>query len=135
MERAFKPLKGSLDNGVAILSGSWAIGSTGAVGTKTGGGGLTLSRSDVGTYSVQLNGNKGAAAAVSAILFFAANVVTSDADPSNDTAAIMARPLSKSASAGTMGFQTFDEAGVARDPASGAAIQFMCHVRISGAVR
>lgn len=135
LERAFKPFKGTLDNGVAVICGNWAIGATGAVGAKVGATGMTLTRSGVGTYSIQLTGLKGVSARVNAILSCMVNVVTSDADPSNDTAAIDARVLTFVASTGIITFQTFDEAGAVQDPASGAFIMVDCKVRISAAIR
>jgi hypothetical protein len=135
MERAFKPLKGSLDNAVAILSGNWAIGSSGAVGTKVGGTGLLLARTGTGTYTVQLKGHKNTSCGVPALLFVGCGVVTSDADPTNDTDAISARVLSMVASTGLITIQTFDEAGVVRDPASGAKLMVTVHAQLSSATR
>lgn len=135
MEKAFKPIKGTLDDGVCIISGNWAIGATGAVSTKTRARGVTLTRSDVGTYSLQLNGYRNASASVPAILHCGVNVITSDADPSNDNAAILARVLTMVPATGVVTFQTLDEAGVARDPASGAKVSIALFFCVSSAVR
>lgn len=129
-ERIFRKLHGTLDDGLVILTGSWAIGATGAVGAKTAGVGLTLARSDVGTYTVQATA-EGAAASVYAFPFADMVVMTSDADPTNDTAAIDARPLSAVGSTGLVTFQTFDEAGVVRDPASGASVKVFILAKVS----
>lgn len=51
-DRMTYPIAGSLTRGLTILAGSWAIGSTGAVGTKTCGEGMTLTRTDVGDYTI-----------------------------------------------------------------------------------
>lgn len=111
----------SPDRDVFECSGYWAIGATGAVGAQTKATGLSLARSDVGTYTLSLK--NGANAAYAPFIHYAhVEVVTSDADPTNDTAAIQARVTAFSASSGTVSFQTFDEAGVAADPASGAVL-------------
>lgn len=68
MSQIFRPFYGTPDDKVAVLHGNWAIGATGAVGTKTGGRGMTLTRTGVGLYTIQLTGSKGAAARVYAIL-------------------------------------------------------------------
>lgn len=135
MEKAFKPLKGTLDDGVCIISGNWAIGATGAVGAKTRARGITLTRTGVGTYSLQLNGHRNGSAGVPAILHADVDVITSDADPTNDTDAISARVLTMTASTGVVTFQTFDEGGVARDPASGAKVTLLLVFVVSSAVR
>jgi len=51
-DRMTYPIAGSLTRGLTILAGSWAIGSTGAVGAKTCGEGMTLTRTDVGDYTI-----------------------------------------------------------------------------------
>jgi hypothetical protein len=135
MTRAFKPVRGTLDNEVVEFHGNWAIGATGAVGAQVGARGCGLSRSGTGTYVVQLAGLNGASARVPFILAAHPRVVTSDADPSNDTDAIEARVLSFSASAGTVTFQTYDEAGVVRDPASGAYIMLSLYCSLSQSTR
>jgi hypothetical protein len=121
MEKAFKPLKGTLDDGVVLISGNWAIGASGAVSTKTRARGVTLTRTAAGTYSLQLNGYRNASA--------------SDADPTNDAAAISARVLTMTASTGIVTFQTFDEAGVAADPASGAKVSILLVFAVVSAAR
>ncbi len=135
MARPFKPMHGTLDNGVCEFHGNWAIGETGAVGAQVGANGLGLTRSGTGTYVVQCKGLNGASARVAYILAAHPRVVTSDADPSNDTDAIEARVLSFSASAGTVTIQTYDEAGVVRDPVSGALIMLSLYVSLSQALR
>jgi hypothetical protein len=135
MEKAFKPLKGTLDDGVVLISGNWAIGASGAVSTKTRARGVTLTRTAAGTYSLQLNGYRNASASVPAILHCGVNVITSDADPTNDAAAISARVLTMTASTGIVTFQTFDEAGVAADPASGAKVSILLVFAVVSAAR
>lgn len=54
-DRMMQPLGGSLSRGVVILAGRWAIGSAGAVGTKTCGEGMTLSRTGTGAYTITLS--------------------------------------------------------------------------------
>lgn len=135
MEKAFKPLKGTLDDGVCIISGNWAIGASGAVSTKTRARGVTLTRTGAGTYSLQLNGYRNASATVPAILHCSVNVVTSDADPTNDTDAFVARVLTMVPATGVVTFQTFDEGGVVRDPASGAKVSILLVFCVSSAVR
>lgn len=129
MEKAFKPMKGTLDDGLCVITGNWAIGASGAVSTKTRARGVTLTRTGAGTYSLQLNGYRNGSTAVADICHCTVNVITSDADPTNDTDAIDARVLTMVASTGVVTFQTFDEGGVARDPVSGAKISialFFC---------
>lgn len=126
-----KPFRGAFDSGMAIMAGRWAIGGTGAVGAKTAGVGLTLTRDDVGLYTVQLTAN-GADASAPAIVFADAQVVNDDSDPSNDTGAIAGRVLTSVASTGVITLTTYDEAGVARDPASGAALCVFVLVKLSG---
>lgn len=135
MEKAFKPLKGTQDDGVCLIAGHWAIGATGAVGAKTRARGITLTRSDVGTYSLQLTGYRGASCKVSAIMHCGISVVEDDADPTNDNGAILARPLTYSPSTGVVTFQTFDEVGVVRDPASGSLVSIALFFSIVGQAR
>lgn len=135
MARGLKPLAGCLENKMAVLAGNWAIGATGAVGAKVGGKGLTLARTGVGTYTAQITSVGSVAARVPAILSAHFECVTSDADPSNDTDAISTRVLSFVASTGLITFQTFDEAGVVRDPVSGAFIMATVFVKLSSATR
>ena len=54
-DRDFQPPKGSLTRRLVTLSGRWAIGATGAVGTKTNGEGMTLTRNSAGNYTVTLD--------------------------------------------------------------------------------
>lgn len=135
MEKAFKPIKGTLDDGVCIISGNWAIGATGAVGAKTRARGVTLTRTNTGLYSLQLNGYRNGSASVPAILHCSINVVTSDADPTNDTDAFDVQVQTMVASTGVVTFRTMDEGGVSRDPASGAKISILLVFAVSNAVR
>ena len=78
MAQSHRPLYGLLEDKVAIYAGTWAIGATGAVGTQTGGKGLTLTRTGVGLYTIQLTGSKGLAARVQALLHVHFGVVMND---------------------------------------------------------
>lgn len=135
MNRPLKPLAGTLDDGVVQMHGNWAIGATGAVGAQVGGKGMALSRSGVGTYVVQCKGLNGASCRFAKFLNANPRVITSDADPSDDTDAIEARILSFSASAGTVTIQTYDEAGVVKDPASGAYVAVSLFLSLSQSTR
>lgn len=135
MEKAFKPLKGTLDDGVCVISGNWAIGASGAVGAKVRARGVTLTRSNTGLYSLQLNGYRNGSAAVPAILHCSVNVVTSDADPTNDTAGYLSQVQTMVASTGIVTFRTLDEDGVSADPASGAKISILLVIAVVSAAR
>jgi hypothetical protein len=124
-----------LESRLAVLSGHWAIGSTGAVGAKVGALGLTLARTGTGTYTLQLTDSSGAAARASFILHPIVTVEEADADPTDDTGAYAARVLSVADSTGLITFQTHDEAFVARDPASGAFIRVTVLVKLSSYTR
>lgn len=131
MNRPFKPMAGTLDAGVVEMHGNWAIGASGAVGAQVGGKGMSLSRSDVGTYVIQCKGLNNASCRYANFLNCNPRVITSDADPSDDSAAIEARILSFSASAGTVTIQTYDESGAVQDPASGAYVAVSLYVSLS----
>lgn len=118
-----------------ILAGSWAIGASGAVGTKTGGSGMTLTRDAAGKYTVQLKGARQVSAGVPAILHATVSVFGQDHDSSNDAAGNMAKLISKSSSSGTVVFDVVDEAGVVAEAASGAEISVMVVVKLSGVTR
>lgn len=120
-----------LEHDVAVVVGNWAIGATGAVGAQTGARGATLTRTGVGTYTFQLVDSDGNAAKCPAILWVDFKVVEADANPADDTDAYLARPLTHDATTGAITFQTFDEALVARDPASGAYIMAFAVVKLS----
>lgn len=128
-------MKGSLENGLAVLVGKWAIGASGAVGAKTRGQGMSLSRTAAGSYTLQLTGVNGVSARVASIVHVSPKVVTSDTDPSNDAAAIDARTLSQTDSTGVILLQTFDEAGAVQDPASGAFLTVAVFVCTSASTR
>ena len=134
MNQSFKPLWGTLDPKVGILSGKWAIGASGAVGAQTGGSGLLLTRTAAGTYRLNLRHNGANARAVA---FLDANISLwlNDADPSDDTVGHQVKKLAISDSAGTLTFQLEDEAGVAAETASGAVISCTVYVKLSGAPR
>lgn len=119
--------------GTALLAGSWAIGATGAVGAKTGGKGLTLTRNSAGNYTVAIKGAGNVAARVPAMLFANAVAYVNDTDPSDDTDGYLVKPLAKSASGGTFSFQVVDEGGVVREVPSGAAIAVFLICKMSSA--
>lgn len=135
MTRAFKPLLGHADPNVAILSGYWAIGATGAVGTKTGATGLKLTRTNTGLYTIQLQAASAISARVPAILWADFQIVNSDTDPTDDTDAVRVRILAFDASAGTISIQCVDEGDVAREIVSGGKLMATVHVKMSSAVR
>lgn len=124
-----------LENGTAVFSGRWAIGATGAVGAKTGGLGMNLTRTGVGTYRIDLVNSKGVVSKVPAILGVHIAVEEADADPTDDTAAYAGRPLVSTPASGTITLQTHDEAFVARDPASGAFLLVTVFVNLSSVTR
>lgn len=49
------PIAGSRTRGLTILSGHWAVGTAGAVGAKTCGEGMTLTRTGTGAYTITLS--------------------------------------------------------------------------------
>lgn len=124
-----------LENGLAVFSGRWAIGATGAVGAKTGGLGMKLTRTGVGTYRIDLVNSKDVVSKVPFVLGVHLAVEEGDADPTDDTGAYAARPLVTTASSGTITLQTHDEAFVARDPASGAFLLATVFVNLSSVTR
>lgn len=135
MNQLMYPLYGVGDPKVSIIAGRWAIGSTGAVGAKSGGKGMTLTRNDVGKYTVQLVDADGTAASVPVILFASAAVFNSDLDASDDTDAHDVRLGAVSDSAGTLVLQAVDEALVAREIPSGASIAVVMFIKNSSLVR
>ncbi len=135
MSNLFKPLWGVLEPKLVILTGKWAIGSTGAVGTKTGGGGLALTRNNVGNYTIQLKGAKEVTARCNAILHASVNAIDTDVDPTNDAAAHYVRVLSMTDSTGAILFQCFDEAGAAAELPSGATISCSVFAKLSSVTR
>jgi hypothetical protein len=128
LNRVFKRDLAHLDAGAAILAGKWAIGSTGAVGTKTAGLGLSLSRSDVGSYTLQLTGSLGSAGRSKNLVHASIAVLVDDADPSNDTNGHFIKQLAVSDSAGTVTFAIVDEAGAVKEAPSGAVISCAVHI-------
>lgn len=78
MSQPHRPLYGVLEDKMSVYVGNWAIGSTGAVGTKVGARGLTLTRTGVGLYKVQLTGSAGLAARVYALLSVRPSVIMND---------------------------------------------------------
>jgi hypothetical protein len=104
--RMFRPLKGALDNGLCLLAGSWAIGASGAVGTKTAGVGMTLSRNSAGNYTVTFDDKFVALAGF--------NVTVLAASASD----LVMQIVSKDMSARTVNFKLLTGT-TATDPASG----------------
>ncbi|HEX2612577.1 MAG TPA: hypothetical protein VHO02_03170 [Fibrobacteria bacterium] len=135
LSQIFKSQVKAIEPETRILVGSWAIGSTGAVGTKTGGSGMTLTRNSAGNYTVQLTGVRGVSAGVPAFLHCQATLYVNDVDASNDTDSHVIWMLSKSASAGTASFMCVDEGGVSREAPSGATISVFAVVKLSGVTR
>ena len=133
MSQGFRPWWGVLEPKMVCLSGKWAIGGTGAVGTQTGGQGLSLTRNSAGNYTIQLLGSKQVAARLQAILDCHVALFVNDVDPSNDTDAHWVKMLAISDSAGTVTFQCVDEAGAAREAPSGAVITVTLFGRQSSA--
>lgn len=123
------------EQGLAVMVGKWAIGATGAVGAKTGGIGLALTRSGVGSYTLQLTDQAGNAAGAPFILSVIPTVEEADTNPADDTDAYAARVLSITDSTGAILLQTHDEAFVARDPASGAFLRVVVHLKLSTVTR
>ncbi len=132
MDQAFKPLWGVLNAKEAHLAGKWAIGASGAVGTKTGGLGLKLTRTGAGAYTVQLQSGSQTDARAVAILHADVTVWVNDTDPTNDTDGHYAKHKLITDSAGTFTFQCQDEAGVVREAPSGAVISIFVVVKLSG---
>lgn len=135
MSQSFCPLYGVLEKGLAILVGKWAIGSTGAVGTKTGGVGLTLARNSAGNYTIQLIGSRGVAARVFSILKPSIDIAVNDLDASNDTDSFRAKLVSVTDSTGAIVFICVDEADVVRELPSGAVVMVNLFVKLSSVVR
>ena len=119
--QSFKPFWGTLDAKVCKLAGRWPIGATGAVGTQVRGKGMTLTRTGVGAYRINLK-HKGSDARPVAFQHANVSVWVNDADPTNDTDGHYVKMLAISDSAGTLTFQTQDEAGVVREAPNGAVI-------------
>lgn len=135
LSQPFKPLRGTSEPETVLLIGRFAIGATGAVGTKTGGQGLSLTRTDVGSYTLQLKGSNNVSAGVPAILHASCSVFNSDTDPSDDTDAHFVKMLAISSSAGTVTIQCVDEAGAVKELPSGGSISFLVAVKLSSATR
>lgn len=135
MSQIFKSQVKAIEPETRILAGSWAIGSTGAVGTKTGGSGMTLTRNSAGNYTVQLTGVRGVSAGVPALLYAKAELYVNDVDASNDTDSHAVFSLAKSSSGGTYNFLCVDEAGVSREAPSGAVIAVFAVIKLSGVTR
>ncbi len=126
----------SFDVDVVLIAGYWAIGASGAVGTKTGATGVKLTRTGAGLYTLQLQGaDTSLDARVPYILHCNAKVVVNDSDPTNDTDAMDARELTRDATTGTITIACFDEGGVVRDPASGASLSVLLAVKLSNVTR
>lgn len=132
MHQSFKPLWGTLDSKVAVLSGKWAIGASGAVGTQTGAKGVSLTRTGAGAYTLQLRHNGTNARAV-AFLHADIGLWVNDTDPTNDTDGHQVKKLAISDSAGTLTFQCEDEGGTVREAPSGAVITVFIVIKLSSA--
>ena len=130
MSQSFKPPWGVLENKVAMLFGNWAIGAVGAVGAKIGGTGLTLTRTGVGLYTVQLVGSKGSAARVNAFLFpdVRIRIVAG-------VTFIGANVMVATASTGAITIATFNAAGTAADPPNPSILDVVVYAKLSSAVR
>lgn len=133
MSQSFRPWWGVLEPKAVELMGKWAIGGTGAVGTQTGGQGMSLTRTNVGLYTIQILGSKQVAARLQAILDCHVALFVNDTDPTNDTDAHWVKMLAISDSAGTVTFACVDEAGVVREAPSGAVITVSLKGRQSSA--
>jgi hypothetical protein len=133
MSQSFRPAWGVLEPKLVTLVGNWAIGSTGAVGTKTGAKGMSLTRTGTGAYTIQLTGANGASVRATNILNCHVALFVNDTDPTNDTDGHWTKMLAISDSAGTVTFQCVDEAGVVREAPSGAVIAVTLHARLSSA--
>jgi hypothetical protein len=113
------------------MANNWAIGSTGAVGAAASStSGMTLTRDDVGLYTVQFK-NGSSNADVPAILYADAVLVRSDTDASDDTDAGLVQVTAFDASAGTISLACVDDAGVLREAASGTKICVFVVVKLS----
>lgn len=130
----FRPLHGCTDAGVFAITGKWAIGATGAVGTQTRATGLTLTRSGVGAYTLQLRDSNADARAV-AILFCAVQAWVNDADPTNDTDAHQCKHKLITDSTGAITVQFEDEGGTVRELPSGAVVTVFLTGTISSVTR
>lgn len=133
MSQSFRRDFQVLEHASFSLMGKWAIGSTGAVGTKTGGKGMSLTRNSTGNYTIQLLGSKGVSARCNAILHCAVSIFVNDTDPTNDTDGHYVKMLAISDSAGTVTFQAQDEAGVVREIPSGGVVTVHLDGRLSSA--
>lgn len=135
LSQIFKSQVKAIEPETRILCGSWAIGGTGAVGTKTGGSAMTLTRNSAGNYTLQLKGVRGVSAGVPALLHVGVSLYVNDVDSSDDTDAHAINMLAKSSSAGTCSFLCVDEAGVSREAPSGAEISILAVVKLSSVTR
>lgn len=129
MGQSFKPIWGVLENKTVQLMGSWAIGATGAVGAKTGGTGMVLTRSAQGIYTIQLVGSKGLSARVHDLLYINVNIT------SNDTDRLVAKVKTAVAATGLITFTTFKADGTVEDPPNGGSLSVLVLAKLSSAVR
>lgn len=116
-----------LDAGLVLLAGHWAIGATGAVGAKTAGTGLTLTRTATGDYTITVDATGGVPSIAAAFVD-----LEEDADQSYDVAMKVS-----TASAGTVTFTVYvgDASTTPADPPSGSFIHALVVVKNSSVAR
>lgn len=131
MNQSFRPFVGGLEHKMAFLAGNWAVGATGAVGAQVGGHGMSLTRNDVGDYTIQLEGADGTDTGVPYILYANAVLFNSDTNAGGDTDAHGIYCGATSATDGTFDFQCVDEAGAPAEAPSGAYIHVLVVVQLS----
>ena len=132
--RTLKPVLGSPDESMTLIAGHWAIGATGAVGTQTRAKGLTLTRTDVGLYTLQLTNAGAVACAIPVIAYAHAALIPAagDVDPTGDTDAVRARVVTSVNTTGVITLALVDEGDVVREAASGARLMVLVALYDSG---
>lgn len=132
--RALSPVLGSPNEGMTLIAGHWAIGATGAVGTQTRAKGLTLTRDNVGLYTLQLTNAGAVACAIPVIAYANAMLLpaSGDVDPTNDTDAVRVRVVTAVNTTGVITIALTDEGDVVREAANGARLMVFVALYDSG---
>ena len=135
MSQPHRPIYGVLEDKLAMYVGNWAIGGTGAVGTKVCGRGLTLSRTGVGLYTVQMTGSAGRSARVHDFAMVNVKVIM------NDDHAYYVQIKTAVAATGVITLRCYTDVEVvggtpvAAELPSGAVLQVQVIAKLSSAVR
>ena len=130
LSQTFRPAWGVLEPRLVHLVGKWDIGATGAVGTKTGGNGLTLTRTGTGAYTIQLKGSNGVSARAQSILHVSVQVL----DGTGGTTIGVAKLLTVTDSTGAITFKVVPaDATTATELGNPSVIMVSVHARLSSA--